>query len=112
MLLAALMICLGCAKVNYIGESYPPTQHVDLYISEEDIEVDYKVIGRIIATANATSNLLSDEEFQEKIMIKAREKGADGVIILGFDQVLSAEPLGEDITEKRRVEAIAIKYEQ
>ena len=31
---AALFLLAGCASINYMGESYPPTQHVDLYFSE------------------------------------------------------------------------------
>ena len=117
-LLALVMISLGCAKVNYIGVSYPPTQQIDLYLSEYDVRTDYQVIGRIVATARVTSELFSDQEFQDKIMKKAREKGADGVIILGFDHVLAVThdvaPEGwvdSDVSERRQVEALAIKYE-
>lgn len=117
-LLAFVVIFLGCAKVNYIGLSYPPTTHVDLYFSEYDVQADYRVIGRIVATARVTSCLFGDEEFQEKIMKKAREKGADAVIVLGFDHALAVTygidcegRFDSDVTERRQVEALAIKYE-
>jgi hypothetical protein len=100
--LALVVIFLGCAKVNYIGVSYPPTQQVDLYLSEYDVRTDYKVIGRIIATTRVTSGLFSDQEFQEKIMKKARGKGADGVIIIGFDHILA---ISHDVNSKVQVDS-------
>ena len=49
--LAVILLLAACTKLDYIGEEYPPTQHVDLFFSEADIEYDYKVMGRILATA-------------------------------------------------------------
>lgn len=116
LLSVAVAIFLGCAAtVDYIGDSYPPTQKVDLYFSENDVEVDYKVIGRIIATVNATSNLYDNEKFMAEIKEKACEKGGDGVIVLGFEQVQTSvfhesTMMEETGMEKRRVTAQVIKY--
>ncbi len=131
--LAVLVVLIGCTSINYLGESYPPTEHVDLYFSEADIDSEYTVVGRIVATANASEMLYSSDKFTQAILKKAREKGADGVVILGFGQVLTGttttrhrtekteekgdktitrehETVSSSSEEKRRIEALAIRY--
>jgi hypothetical protein len=130
---AVLFVLLGCATINYIGESYPPTQHVDLYFSEGDIKTEYTVVGRILATAQVDELLYSSDQFTQAILKKAREKGADGVVILGFEKVMTGtsasrnrtetteekgdktvthkhETVSSSIQEKSQIEALAIKY--
>ena len=34
-----LMSLAACTKIDYIGESYPPTNNVDLYFSEADLRM-------------------------------------------------------------------------
>lgn len=113
-----LTVVLGCASIHYIGESYPPTERVDLYFSEYDIQREYTVIGRLLATANVGEPIYSSERFTEAIRKKAREKGADAVVILGLRQVVTGttvryedEVASSSVEEKRRVEALAIRYE-
>ena len=111
--MAVLVVFLGCATINYIGESYPPTQDVDVYYSEQDIEKEYTVVGRIVATANANELIYSSEKFTQALVKKAREKGADGVVILGLRKIISGvreSGSGVEVEEKRRIEALAIKY--
>jgi hypothetical protein len=118
-----------------MGESYPPTRHVDLYFSEKDIQKEYKVIGRMEATADADEIIYSSDKFTEAILKKAQEKGADGVVILDFGNVQTGinesktrtrttekakhgtvtrdhEDTRNTIDEKRRVEALVIKYQE
>jgi hypothetical protein len=115
-LAAVLIILLGCTTINYIGESYPPTQHVDLYFSEEDIEKEYNVVGRIIATANSSEDVYSSDKFTKAILKKAREKGADGVVIFEFgistrtSTVTTGDGERTSTSEKRRIEALVIRY--
>ena len=128
-LLALLVLFVAaCAKIDYIGQSYQPTTHVDLYFSEEDIRENYRVMGHVIAQANEG---ISIENLQKQLEAKAREKGADGIVIHGFDRVQTGETTtyneeakrGEkkrsiaSITitsadEERQIKAIFIKYEQ
>jgi len=132
-LFPVLTILCGCATINYIGTSYPPTDNVDLYFSEADIEKEYRVVGRIVATADADEMFYSSEKFTEAILKKAREKGADGVVISEFGNVatgvsesrerteetkekrdkwitVETENVSSSVEEKRRIEALAIKY--
>ena len=128
-LLALLVLFVAaCAKIDYIGQSYQPTTHVDLYFSEEDIRENYRVMGHVIAQANEG---ISIENLQKQLEAKARERGADGIVIHGFDRIQTGETTtyneeakrGEkkrsiaSITitsadEERQIKAIFIKYEQ
>ena len=123
-----VLFVAACAKIDYIGQSYSPTTDVDLYFSEEDIREDYQVMGHVIAQANEG---ISIESLQKQLEAKAREKGADGIVIHGFDRIQTGETTtyneqskrGEkkrsiaaitvtSADEERQVKAIFIKYEQ
>ena len=122
-----ILFVTACAKIDYIGQSYSPTTHVDLYFSEADIREDYQVMGHVIAQANEG---ISVENLQKKLEAKAREKGADGIVIHGFDRIQTGETTTYNeetqqekkkrsiaaITvtspeEERQIKAIFIKYE-
>ena len=83
-----LMSLAACTKIDYIGESYPPTNNVDLYFSEADLRMEYKVMGQVIASA---SDYVSAGKMQNKIMEEARKKGADAVVILGMERYHAGE---------------------
>jgi hypothetical protein len=128
-LLALLILFVAaCAKIDYIGQSYPPTTHVDLYFSDADIREDYQVMGHVIAQANED---ISIESLQKQLEAKAREKGADGIVIHGFDRIQTGETTvyneetnrsikkrrttaitTTNAEEGRQIKAIFIKYEQ
>ena len=101
--------------VDYLGNSYPPTSHVDVYFSEEDITEGYLVMGR------ATVDGGDAEELEEKVIEKARESGADGIIFEEFDRVKTGEKtivndigdveiVNTDTKSALQVKAIFIKY--
>jgi O6-methylguanine-DNA--protein-cysteine methyltransferase len=127
-LVLSVLFVAACAKIDYIGQSYPPTTHVDLYFSDADIREDYQVMGHVIAQANEG---ISIESLQKQLEAKAREKGADGIVIHGFDRIQTGETTtyneeakrGEkkrsiaaititSAEEERQIKAIFIKYEQ
>ncbi len=78
----AVLLTVSCTKIDYIGKSYAPTANVDIYFSLDDVKGSYEVMGHLTATAGSFT---SSEKMQEKIIEKAREKGADAVVILGLD---------------------------
>jgi hypothetical protein len=81
----AVMLTVSCTKIDYVGKSYAPTVTIDVYFSLEDIKGNYEVMGHLTATAG---EFTSSEKMQEKIIEKAREKGADAVVILGLDHYI------------------------
>ena len=101
-LAAALCLTLlipACAHVDYLGRSYPPTTNVELFFAEADIKESYEVMGRVNARAN---DIVSAEKLQKKIIEKARENGADAVVILGFERYQTGERTTYDETTKEK----------
>ena len=130
--LLIIAICLSaCTKIDYIGEEYPATTHVDLFFAMEDVTREHKVMGNLIATAD---DGVSTEKMQKKIMEKARQKGADAVVITGFEKYQSGEATtyretseegktkkgtskttttatsSTSVNEKKQIKAVFIKY--
>ncbi len=129
-LVVAVLLSVACTKLDYIGEEYAPTHNVDLYFSEADIDAEYKVMGRIIATAG---EFVSSDKMMKKIMEKAKEKGADAILFIGLDRFTTVGPTsysevtktkekgGKTVTtttgtsstpteDKKQVEAVFLKY--
>ena len=77
-----LLSCSGCASLDYMGETFPPTSHVDVYYSETNVPREYHVMGELLATADL---LVSTSKVQEKMVKKAQESGADAVVLLGLE---------------------------
>jgi hypothetical protein len=95
--LLLLVTVTGCTKINYVGDEYPPTAHVDIYYSPDDVGRDYKVMGHVVATGD---ELVSAGKMKKKLIKAARQKGADGVIILGLDSYIA----GHSTTYKETTE--------
>lgn len=95
------LLLTACAHVDYVGRSYEPTTHVDLFFDEGEVQERYDVMGQVIARAN---DLVSAEKLQEKMMQKAREKGADAVVITGLERYKTGESTtyNESTKERRR----------
>lgn len=118
LILSMLLFITACGDdidVDYLGDSYTPTSHVDVYFSEEDVTEGYLVIGHATADGGDT------EALQETLIEKARDNGADGIIFEGFDRVETGEQtIVNDIgdtsivntytTSALEVKAIFIKY--
>ena len=118
LILSMLLFLTACGDdvdVDYLGDSYTPTSHVDVYFSEEDVTEGYLVIGHATADGGDT------EALQETLIEKARDNGADGIIFEGFDRVETGEQtIVNDIgdtsivntytTSALEVKAIFIKY--
>ena len=78
----------GCAHIDYVGESYAPTSHVDVYYSESNVPHGFTVIGEVIATGDA---LVSTGKMQEKIRKEALKHGADAVVLTSLERYASGE---------------------
>ncbi len=88
LLLMSLLACCisACVTVDYIGKQYTPTTQVEMYFDEADIKKDFEVMGTMQAEAGEFINM---ETIQEKMMKKAREKGADAILIGDIEKKLS-----------------------
>ena len=97
---AALLACLaaGCATVDYVGESFQPTSQVDVYFAEKDVPREYKVIGQVLASGD---QFVTASRLNTKLMARAREKGADAVIILAVTR--TPMTTSTDVTETTKI---------
>jgi hypothetical protein len=85
----------SCATAAYLGDNYPSTEKVDVFYDAKDVKQDYKVIGHL--TINYTDDSI---EAKTTLSEKARQVGADGIIILQVS--------GNN--DKASIRADAIKY--
>lgn len=79
-LLLVLLTLAAChyVEVNYIGKTYPPSQHVEMYFDRAEVPEDERVIGRAIVTAPEGTK---GEKVQQGLLKEARAKGADAVLV-------------------------------
>ncbi|HAV12147.1 MAG TPA: hypothetical protein DCX06_01445 [Opitutae bacterium] len=82
--LFASLFLLGCANTQYVGQSYPPTSHVDVYMTGAEVTRPHTVMGR--AETEATE-YMSFQDMQTQLMQDAMAKGADGIIITGMKTI-------------------------
>jgi len=79
-LLVPLTTAAAChyVEVNYIGKTYPPTEHVDMYFDRAEVPGDEQVIGRAIVTAPEGTK---GEKVEAGLLKEARAKGADAILV-------------------------------
>lgn len=61
--------------MNYIGNSYSPTQRVEFFYEEEEIPETYKVIGKAVASAR------NDKQARNALIKRDQKEGADALLI-------------------------------
>ncbi len=79
--IVGLVLLAACASVDYVGKSYPPTANVDLYMSADDVQRPYEVMGEARAQVDAIPFAKPGPQLQQKLMEEARARGANGVIL-------------------------------
>jgi hypothetical protein len=94
---ALLLLSIGCAHLDYVGQSYAPTPNVDVVFSERDLKSDYTVMGQLIATGDA---LVSTSKLQRKIVERAQQAGADAVLIESLDRIQTGSSTDYEETTK------------
>ena len=88
-----------------MGDTYSPTYDVEVFYDEGDIDKEYRVIG---IARNEGDDIERDdlESIREAMIKKAREVGADGILIVS---VAENRP-GGDPDPNKIVEAKFLKY--
>ncbi|MCQ9634248.1 hypothetical protein MP477_04685 [Chryseobacterium sp. WG23] len=85
LLIAGLIVVVSCAPtVNYIGKNYNPTENIDVFLDTNDVKKNYEVIGKVDGISGILGS--SYQDIQDKIVQKAKEKGADAVILYNMEQ--------------------------
>jgi hypothetical protein len=101
--LLIFILILNCAKVNYVGKTFPPTKNIDIYYSKKDIKKSYVIIGHAIGSGGF---LVSDDEIFIELIREAMFKGADGIII---ESINKSNDNPENSSE-RLIKADHLKY--
>ncbi len=74
----------GCATTDYVGQSYPPTENVDIFFSTDDIERQYTVMG---TAKTEGTEYLSFEAIEQQLVKDAMARGADAIVIDGMETI-------------------------
>jgi hypothetical protein len=82
----ALLALAGCVSVDYVGRSYPPTGHVDVYYSSADVKRPYSTMGEVRAQVDAIPFTNPSQQLQEKLVAEARSRGANGIVLGGLNR--------------------------
>ena len=112
--IGALIIVIllgGCRKVDFVGEEYPSTDHVDLYCSWQDVQEDHRVIGHFVP---ADDDLRNIPKMRKQMLEAARKKGADALVIVGAgscaDSAESNDNMGTQALKAHQVKVSLLRY--
>jgi hypothetical protein len=76
-----LSSCIGLHQLDYLGNSYTPTQDVDVYVDPSAVKKPYTIMGKTYVEIVAFTTL---EKVQKAAIKKAKEKGADAVLFRDY----------------------------
>jgi hypothetical protein len=97
-LLAFFALLTSCTTTDYLGKTYPPTQHVDVFYSPHDVTRAYEVMGEIRAEGD---DIVSYASMQQKLVQEAMQKGADAILIEQLDMTETGSTTVENKTWER-----------
>ena len=80
----ALCLLVACATTDYVGETYTPTTHVDVFFDATEIQRPYKTMG---TAKTEGTEYLTFEEIEQQLVTDAMSKGADAIVIDGLETV-------------------------
>ncbi len=75
---------VGCATTDYVGQSYPPTDSVDIFFSADDIAREYIVMG---TAKTEGTEYLTFEAIEQQLVKDAMARGADAIVIDGMETI-------------------------
>lgn len=80
-LCALALFAAGCASVDYVGETYAPTDYVDMYFDAQDIHRPHKVMGQLTLDEGEYTD---SQDMQAEMKKEAMARGADAVLFTGL----------------------------
>lgn len=73
--------CFTRHRLDYLGNSYAPTQKIDVYVDVSAIKKSYTIIGKSYFEQTAFTSL---ESMQRKAVETAKHRGADAVLFQDY----------------------------
>jgi hypothetical protein len=67
--------------VSYLGNTFEPTKHVDVFVDESAVKNRYDIVGKGYIQRNYFSSV---ESIQVKAVEKAKKNGADAILIKDY----------------------------
>ncbi len=109
-ILIMLLFSTCTPQVHYLGDRLQPTTEIDVYYDENDVEWEYRTIGKM-----THSNMLDyeAETIKNKMIQKAKANGGDGIIFLDVQNIQGQHPddfLGDE--DRLSITAKVIKYKR
>jgi len=83
-LCALVFFISGCATVDYVGDTFTPTNHVDMYFDAKDIPRPYKVMGHMTLDE---SEFADSQNMQEDMKKEAMARGGDAILFTGVQKI-------------------------
>ena len=80
--LSIVLLSVSCAPISYIGAAFKPTEKIDVFVDEGAIKRNYSIIGK--GYVRGSIALTSPEKVQSNAIEKAREKGADAILVKDY----------------------------
>jgi hypothetical protein len=96
---ALVALMAGCTTTDYLGKTYPPTAHVDVFFSPQDVTRAYEVMGEIRAEGD---DIVSYQSMQHKLVQEAMQKGADAILIEKLDTTQTGYTTVENRTGEKQ----------
>jgi hypothetical protein len=93
-----IFVIVSCIPIDYIGDTYPPTNNVEVFYSEKDIVKHYVVFGHIMGSK------ASIDDIKDELEIEAMKKGADGIVFKNVDFEATKK------SKTNKISASLIKY--
>jgi len=88
-ILSLLFIMVSCSpNINYLGDTFKPTDQIDIYYDEGDIKREFRVMGQLSGD-NVNTTVRNLEDVQNSMIEEAKLRGAHGIWFLyseSFDQ--------------------------
>lgn len=102
LLIVSISLLTSCSSIDYVGETYPSSQNVEVFYSLEEVPREYRIFGHVVGSGGIFST--ENDRFQ-KIKLEAMNRGADAVVITGIDIEHQ-----DDLEETKKIHASLIKY--
>ena len=84
-ILSIVFLISACSPtMNYLGDTFPPTDEIDVYYDEGDIKKDFRVIGQLSGD-NINNGLIELEEVKKGMIEEGKMRGTNGILFLFSD---------------------------
>lgn len=92
-MVAVLLLFGACASIDYLGKKYPPTTNVDVFLDSKEIAKEYELMGESLVKSTFGK---SSEKMLEKAIEKAKEVGADAILVGELEEVSTGSSTKEN----------------